>query len=94
MATQMQLARQGIITEAMRQVAAQEQLEPEVIRAGVAAGTIAVCCNINHKNLVPRGVGQGLSVKVMPISVPPAPILILNLSWLSCALLLMPVPIR
>lgn len=64
MATQMQLARQGIITEAMLQVAAQEQLAPEVIRAGVAAGTIAVCCNINHKNLVPRGVGQGLAVKV------------------------------
>ena len=58
MATQMQLARQGIITEAMLQVAAQEQLAPEVIRAGVAAGTIAVCCNINHKNLVPRGVGR------------------------------------
>ena len=54
----------GIITEAMLQVAAQEQLAPEVIRAGVAAGTIAVCCNINHKNLVPRGVGQGLAVKV------------------------------
>lgn len=52
MATQMQLARQDIITEAMLQVAAQEQLAPEVIRAGVAAGTIAVCCNINHKNLV------------------------------------------
>lgn len=64
MATQMQLARQGVITEAMRQVAAQEHLEAEVIRAGVAAGTIAICCNINHKNLVPRGVGQGLSVKV------------------------------
>ena len=64
MATQMQLARQGIITEAMLQVAAQEQLAPEVIRTGVAAGTIAVCCNINHKNLVPRGVGQGLAVKV------------------------------
>ena len=64
MATQMQLARQDIITEAMLQVAAQEQLAPEVIRAGVAAGTIAVCCNINHKNLVPRGVGQGLAVKV------------------------------
>lgn len=64
MATQIQLARQGIITEAMLQVAAQEQLAPEVIRAGVTAGTIAVCCNINHKNLVPRGVGQGLAVKV------------------------------
>ena len=64
MAIQMQLARQGVITEAMRLVAAQEHLDPEVIRAGVAAGTIAVCCNINHKNLIPRGVGQGLSVKV------------------------------
>lgn len=64
MATQMQLARQGIITEAMRQVAAQEDLAPEFIREGVAAGTIAICCNSRHKNLVPRGVGQGLSVKV------------------------------
>ena len=64
MATQMQLARQGVITEAMRLVAAQEHLDPDVIRAGVAAGTVAVCCNINHKNLIPRGVGQGLSVKV------------------------------
>ncbi len=64
MATQMQLARQGVITEAMRRVAEQEHLKADIIRAGVAAGTIAVCCNINHKNLMPRGVGQGLSVKV------------------------------
>lgn len=72
MATQMQLARQGIITEAMRQVAAQEDLAPEFIREGVAAGTIAICCNSRHKNLVPRGVGQGLSVKVNAILVLPA----------------------
>lgn len=64
MATQMQLARQGVITEAMRQVAKQEQLEAEVIRNGVAAGTIVICCNSRHTKLVPRGVGQGLSVKV------------------------------
>ena len=64
MATQMQLARQGIITEAMKIVAEQEKLSPEFIREGVAKGTIAICCNINHKNLVPRGVGEGLKVKV------------------------------
>lgn len=64
MATQMQLARQGIITEAMKIVAKQEKLSPEFIREGVAKGTIAICCNINHKNLVPRGVGEGLKVKV------------------------------
>ena len=64
MATQMQLARQGIITDAMRTVAQQEGVSGEFIRAGVAEGTIAICCNVNHKNLVPRGVGQGLKVKV------------------------------
>lgn len=64
MATQMQLARQGIITEQMKSVAEQEGLTPEFIREGVAKGTIAIPCNINHKNIVPRGVGQGLTVKV------------------------------
>ena len=64
MATQMQLARQGIITEAMKIVAEQEQVTPEFIREGVAAGSIAIPCNINHKNIIPRGVGQGLKVKV------------------------------
>ena len=64
MATQMQLARQGIITAAMEIVAKQEGLSPEVIRNRVAEGTIAICANINHKNLVPRGVGLGLSTKV------------------------------
>lgn len=64
MATQMQLARQGIITDAMRTVAQQEGVSEEFIRAGVAEGTIAICANKNHKNLIPRGVGQGLKIKV------------------------------
>lgn len=64
MATQIQLARQGIITDAMRTVAQQEGVSEEFIRAGVAEGTIAICANKNHKNLIPRGVGQGLKVKV------------------------------
>lgn len=64
MATQMQYARQGIITDAMKIVAEQEGLTPEYIRDCVAEGTIAICCNINHKGLIPRGVGKGLKVKV------------------------------
>lgn len=64
MATQMQLARQGIITEQMEIVAKQEGLDPEFIRENVAKGTIVIPCNINHKNIIPRGVGQGLTVKV------------------------------
>ena len=40
MATQMQLARKGIITEAMKQVAAYEGVTEEFIRKGVAEGTI------------------------------------------------------
>lgn len=64
MLTQMQAARQGIITEAMRIVADQENIPAEIIRAGVAEGTIAICANPNHKNLVPRGVGKGLTTKV------------------------------
>ena len=65
MATQMQLARQGVITEAMKIVAAeQEHVTAEFIREGVANGTIAIPCNINHKNIIPRGVGTGLTVKV------------------------------
>ncbi len=64
MATQMQLARQGVITDAMKIVAEQEHVTPEFIREGVAKGVIAIPANINHKNLVPRGVGQGLTVKV------------------------------
>ena len=60
----MQLAREGKITDAMKQVALDENLSPEVVRAGVAKGVIAIPCNINHKGLKPRGVGEGLRVKV------------------------------
>ena len=64
MATQMQLARQGIISEQMKIVAEKEGLSPEFIREGLAKGSIVIPCNINHKNIIPCGVGQGLTVKV------------------------------
>lgn len=64
MNTQMDWARQGKITDAMKIVAKQEKMEAEELRQRVAAGTVAICANVNHKSLVPRGVGQGLSTKV------------------------------
>lgn len=64
MATQMQLAREGKITEAMRIVAKDEHLDVEIIRERVAKGTIAICANVNHTSLIPRGVGEGLRTKV------------------------------
>ena len=64
MATQMQLAREGKITDEMKQVAADEQVDVEVIRECVAKGTIAIPANINHKGLKVRGVGEGLRIKV------------------------------
>ena len=64
MSTQMQAAREGKITDAMKLVAAQEQIPVEDIRAGVAQGVIALCANVNHASLKPCGVGAGLRTKV------------------------------
>lgn len=64
MATQMQLAREGKITEVMKIVAEQEHQPPESIRERVAKGTVAICANVNHEKLIPAGVGEGLRVKV------------------------------
>lgn len=62
--TQIDAARQGIITPAMQRVAEKEHMSAEEIRAKVAAGSIAIPANINHKNLDPEGVGSGLRTKV------------------------------
>lgn len=64
MATQMQAARSGRVTEEMKLVAKEEQMDIETLRARVAKGTIAIPANRNHKNLRARGVGEGLRVKV------------------------------
>ena len=64
MSTQMQLAREGKITDAMKLVAEDEKIPAEQIRAGVACGTIAICANVNHASLKPCGVGKGLRTKV------------------------------
>src|SRR5437764_392919 len=63
MATQLSLAREGIITDAMRMVAEDEGLDPEFIRRGVADGTIVIPKNVHH-DFRPIGIGKGLRTKV------------------------------
>lgn len=64
MKTQRQSALEGIITKEMQAAAENEPLSPEKLCEGIAAGTIALCANVNHKGLTPRAIGQGLTTKV------------------------------
>ena len=63
-ATQMDAAKQGILTPEMETVAKEEHLEPELIRQRVAKGTICIPANIHHKSLHPYGIGEGLRTKM------------------------------
>ena len=62
--TQLELARKGTISLQMKQVAEKEGLDAELIRQGVAQGTIVIPANIRHSNLNPCGIGKGLCTKV------------------------------
>ena len=62
--TQLELAKLDVISPQMTSVAQREGVDAELIRQGVAAGTIVIPSNINHSDLVPCGIGQGLSTKV------------------------------
>lgn len=62
--TQMDAAKKGIITEAMKIVAIKEEKAVEEIRALVAEGKVVIPANKNHKSLSPEGLGQGLRTKI------------------------------
>ena len=63
-ATQMDAARQGIITKEMEIVAKKEKRTAEEIRQWVAEGKVAIPANINHKSLDPTGIGSMLKTKI------------------------------
>ena len=63
-ATQMEAAKKGIITPEMKKVEKKEYTDPEMIRARVALGQIAIPANINHKSLCAEGIGKGLRTKI------------------------------
>jgi phosphomethylpyrimidine synthase len=64
--TQLESARQGLITEEMRFVAAREDLDPELIRAEVARGRLVIPANKVHlqKRLEPMGIGVACKCKI------------------------------
>ncbi|MCX5751171.1 MAG: phosphomethylpyrimidine synthase ThiC [Candidatus Saganbacteria bacterium] len=64
MTTQREEALKGNITQEVEKVALAEKFSPEEIRQKVARGVVAIPANPRHKNLEPRGVGEGLSTKV------------------------------
>ncbi|RBQ15669.1 phosphomethylpyrimidine synthase ThiC [Spongiactinospora rosea] len=62
--TQRAYARRGEITPEMEFVALREGVEPEVIRAELAAGRAVLPANVNHPELEPMIIGRNFLVKV------------------------------
>ncbi len=62
--TQMDAARQGILTAQMKDVLSQERISEYDLLEGIANGKIVIPANKNHKNIVGKGIGQGLTTKV------------------------------
>ncbi|MFZ5632648.1 MAG: phosphomethylpyrimidine synthase ThiC [Bacillota bacterium] len=62
--TQLSRALSGEVTPEMKQVALGEGVDPEFVRAGVAAGTIVIPRNTVRGYVDPVGIGTGLKTKV------------------------------
>jgi phosphomethylpyrimidine synthase len=62
--TQMQLARQGVVTEEMAHVARRERLEPALVRDEVARGRMVIPANVRHPELEPIGIGIAATCKI------------------------------
>ena len=61
--TQLEMARQGQISDLVRQAAATENIDPEILRQRIASGTAVICLNTKHTNGHPLAVGEGLRTK-------------------------------
>jgi phosphomethylpyrimidine synthase len=66
MATQLEIARRGIISDEVRVVALAENVDAELIRDELAAGRLVIPANKLHlaAGLEPAGIGRVLSTKV------------------------------
>lgn len=62
--TELQSARIGIVTDAMRTVAADEGIDVETVRSKIAAGEAVIPLNIHHANARPVGVGRIFRTKI------------------------------
>ena len=66
MATQLQIARNGTISDEIKSVSKVENVDPELIRNELAAGRVVIPANKLHlkSGLVPAGIGRMLATKV------------------------------
>lgn len=62
--TQLQIAKTGEISSAVKAVAEDEHRSKESIREGVAAGRIVIPANHHHSSLRPIGIGRTLRTKI------------------------------
>lgn len=62
--TQIELAKQGIISPQVKRVAEKEGVEINFILQGLVSGSIVIPASPNHANLVPCGIGKGLRTKI------------------------------
>lgn len=62
--TQLESARDGTLTSAMSAIADREGVDPELVRLGVADGSIVIPANVHHNGVAPCGIGKGLRTKV------------------------------
>ena len=66
MATQLQIARDGTISDQVKQVAKNENVDADLVRDELAAGRLVIPANKLHlkTNLIPTGIGRVLTTKV------------------------------
>ncbi len=64
MKTQLELARQGVVTQQMEKVAEDEGINVQAIRTLVAAGEIVIASNPRRPEQKVVGIGTGLRTKV------------------------------
>lgn len=62
--TQLQSARKGIVTAAMKVVAAEEKVPEAAVCAAVASGEAVIPLNPHHENVRPVGVGRMFTTKI------------------------------
>jgi phosphomethylpyrimidine synthase len=62
--TQLESARKGTVTPAMEKCALAESIPVEIIRQGLAEGTLVITQNNNHRQISPLAIGKGLKTKV------------------------------
>jgi phosphomethylpyrimidine synthase len=62
--TQLEMARQGIVSDKMKQAAADAGIDAEILRQRIAEGTAIVCHNNRHANGRPLAVGKGLPTRI------------------------------